>query len=158
VLVLCLLVPLAALVAVISTVRSHTQTGTGVATVTPTINPRLVLRPHTVAFSGVLKDGSQLRGTLYPGFATQQNTLHVVIQRKGQLVARGHLDLSATMLGMHMLPVKGRLSAGHNGYSGLLYVPMFGNYRATIVLTAPGTHTTGVVTLSVPISLPGLGS
>src|SRR5689334_17237233 len=71
---------------------------------TPTIDPRLVLHPHTVAIAVVLTDDVRLTGTLAPDLPGK-NTFDVVLQGSLARARSGSpLRLEATMLGMRMAP------------------------------------------------------
>ena len=121
---------------------------------TPTVDPRLIVRPRTVAIAGVLSNGLHLAGTFYPAYPGR-NTLYLTVRRgaQGRYVA-GRIALSATMPGMAMLPVRGTLAAGGQRYTGTLTLPMFGTYRVTVAIATPGAAATGAITLT--LSLPGL--
>ena len=136
--------------------------GCGSATVTPpptptviptaTLDPRLILRAHTVTFSGALSGGARISGGIYPAFAYQRNTLHVTVRRAdGTVVHGGHITLVVTMPGMHMIPVKATLQAVSQAYSGVIILPMFGRYHIQTVVTSPSGRYSGAVALLLPI-------
>lgn len=52
-----------------------------------------------------------------------------------------------------MRPIVATLQARGEGYSGTLLLPMFGLYRATVVVSRAERRYRGVVTLALP--LPG---
>jgi hypothetical protein len=121
---------------------------------TPTVDPRLIVRPRTIRITGTLSNGLHLDGTLYPAYPGR-NTLHLTVPRGTQRWYGGdHIALSATMPGMAMRPIKGTLVARGHRYTGALTLPMFGTYRVGVVMAAPGAATTGSITLT--LSLPGV--
>jgi hypothetical protein len=123
------------------------------APATPTVDPRLILRPHSIHIAGVLSHGLRLSGTAYPAYPGR-NVLRLAVQQGATPLARGgHVALSATMPGMAMPPLHATLAASDRGYRGALMLPMFGTYRVAVVISTPRARVSGTITLTLP--LPG---
>ncbi|MCA1598267.1 MAG: hypothetical protein LC769_04475 [Chloroflexi bacterium] len=119
---------------------------------TPTIDPRLVIRPRSVPVRAPLTDGAEARGTLYPAYPGR-NTLHLVIRWHGRpLSPTAPLTLVATMRGMAMRPIQATLVARGGSYAGTVTLPMFGAYQARIAVVTPHGRAHGTLTLR--LSLP----
>jgi hypothetical protein len=121
---------------------------------TPTVDPRLIVRPRTIPIAGTFANGPHLDGTLYPAYPGR-NTLDLTVPRGTQRRSGGdRIALSASMPGMAMRPVNGTLIAHGHRYIGTLMLPMFGTYRIEVVVASPGAAATGSITLT--LSLPGV--
>jgi hypothetical protein len=121
----------------------------------PTVDPRLIIHPQTVAIAGVLSGGMHLSGTLYPTIPGA-NTLRLTLRRgSGEPVLGAHIRLVATMPGMALVHGRAVLAFRHGRYSGVLRLPMFGFYLAQVVVDTPAGHYTGVITLTLPLPLSG---
>jgi len=119
----------------------------------PTVDPRLVIVPRTAPIQGALSGGARLRGTLSPAIPGP-NTLRLrASDGAGARIEGGRLRLVVTMPGMRMRPIVVTLQAHGEDYSGTLPLPMFGLYRATVVVSKAERRYTGPVTLV--LSLPG---
>jgi hypothetical protein len=120
----------------------------------PTIDSRLILRPHNVPVHGTMVGGAVLSGSIYPGIPYRTNTIQLTLTRGGHtLAATGGASLSVSMVGMQMLPVKAVLHPAGSGYSGTLYLPMFGSYRGPITVATSSGSLTGTIEVTAP--LPG---
>ena len=118
---------------------------------TATVDPRLLIRPQTIRVDGALTSSTRLRGTLTPSIPGP-NTLRLVVrQAAGTLVLGGRVEIVATMPGMAMVPARATLIARGAGYTGIISLPMFGRYRAQVVVTTPHARYTGVTTLAMPL-------
>ena len=94
-----------------------------------------------------------MTGTLAPTLPGP-NTLHLVVSgRAGVAVQASHVGLVVTMPGMAMRPIKATLVSRGHGYAGVIRLPMFGYYRAAVVVTGRAGRYTGALTLEIP--LPG---
>ena len=121
---------------------------------TPTIDPRLILHPHTVAIAAGLTYGLRLRGTLTPDLPGI-NALDLALSDPQSRRAHGSgLRLEATMPGMQMSPVHATLPSSSGRYSGPISLPMFGTYRVAVEVSTTNGMVTGVLTVTIP--LPGL--
>ncbi len=121
---------------------------------TPTIDPRLILHPHTVAIAAALTHGLRLHGTLAPDLPGI-NALDLALSSSQTRLAHGSgLRLEATMPGMPMLPVHATLPSSSGRYSGPISLPMFGTYRVAVEVSTTNGMVTGVLTVTIP--LPGL--
>ncbi len=121
---------------------------------TPTIDPRLILHPHTVAIAASLTHGLRLRGTLAPDLPGI-NALDLALYDPQTRRAHGsRLRLEATMPGMPMSPVHATLTNTLGRYSGPISLPMFGTYRVAVEMSTTNGMATGVLTVTIP--LPGL--
>lgn len=114
---------------------------------TATIDPRLILHPHTVTAVASLPDLGTAHLRLYPGIPGQQH-IALILPRS---VRAATLTVRATMVGMAMPPVLGTLTRQGRVYRGRLNCPMFGQYRLQIRLPARGSFA-----LRVALSLPAL--
>ena len=130
-----------------------TQGSSSAPAATPTVDPRLVLRAHTVPVTGTLA-GTTLHGTLYPGFPGA-NTIQITAPDLGGMAdgASAYIDVVATMPGMRMIPVSARLQAHNGAYSGTLPLPMFGVYTARLTLVHGAEHQHGTAQLSLPLTI-----
>lgn len=115
------------------------------------VDPRLVVRPHTERLSVPLTGGPRLAGSLYPALPGP-NTLRLAALQ-GDRATSGRVEVTVTMLGMAMTPVHATLSAHGHGYSGTVTLPMFGHYRAGIVVHTPSGRYSGAVIIA--LTLPG---
>ncbi len=119
---------------------------------TPTVDPRLILRPRTAPVAAVLSPRWPLTGTLYPAYPGR-NTLRLRLESPDQAaLARSSISLEVTMPGMAMPPIRVVLHGQGGRASGVLTLPMFGVYRAQVVVVTPSGRATGV--LALPLSLP----
>jgi hypothetical protein len=55
------------------------------------------------------------------------------------------------MPGMAMRPITATLLARGHGYAGVIRLPMFGFYRAAVVVTARAGRYMGTFTLEIPL-------
>jgi hypothetical protein len=108
------------------------QTGPA-STPIPTIDPRLIILPHTASFHGTLAPNLPLAGTLYPCIAYRPNRLVITVPASIAQPAP-FLSLVATMPDMRMVPVRARLVRHGQRYLGTINLPMFGVYDLHIVL------------------------
>lgn len=113
----------------------------------PTIDPRLILHPHTVTAAASLRDIGVAHLQMYPGIPGQQR-VHLVLPAS---VHASSLTVRATMVGMAMPSVSGTLTRHGNSYRGKLRLAMFGRYRLQIRLPARGSFA-----FRVALSLPAL--
>jgi len=121
---------------------------------TPTIDPRLILHPHTVAIAAALTHAVRLRGTLAPDLPGI-NMLDLALSSPASRLPHGSgLRLEATMPGMRMPPVRATLAYATGRYSGPINLPMFGTYHVAIEEPTTAGIVTGVLTVTIP--LPGL--
>lgn len=123
----------------------------GAYTAHPSVDPRLVLAPRTVAIQEALPRGLQLRGTLFPAFPGPNRVRLVASHGAGARIGTGHMHLVVTMPGMPMRPIAATLSAHGDSYSGTLHLPMCGLYRAAVALSTARSRYTGVLTFVVPL-------
>jgi len=116
---------------------------------TPTIDPRLVLKPHAVPVKARFHT-VEISGTLYPSLPGH-NILRLSV--RGDRGDAGRFvggDVVVTMSGMRMAPSRAHLRV--QGYSlvGTIELAMFGRYLARITLH--GNHSvSGTVPLTVPL-------
>jgi len=116
------------------------------------VDPRLILHARTSGVGGVLTGGVRVDGTLYPTLPGP-NTLRLRLRRaSGTMVAR-QVRVVVTMPGMAMAPVTATLTAHGRSYAGVIRLPMFGEYRATVVVRTPVRRYGGSVALAVPLDL-----
>jgi hypothetical protein len=121
---------------------------------TPTVDPRLIIRPRHAPVAAVLSHGVRLTGTLYPAYPGR-NTLRLAVQGRSGAPAPGNrVALVASMPGMAMAPIRATLVARDHHYVGILTLPMFGTYPAQVVVDTPTGRATGSLTLA--LSLPRL--
>jgi hypothetical protein len=126
---------------------STSRTPAGVHTPNRKVDPRLVMVSRTTAVQARLSSDARLTGTLSPTIPGS-NTLHLVIRDKaGAIVRGGHLRLSTTMPGMRMVPIITTLVPQSDGYSGVLLLPMFGRYRATVRTDTPTGRYAGTLAI-----------
>ena len=117
----------------------------------PAIDPRLIVRAHTVPIAGTL--GSlAVQGSLYPGLPGG-NTVRISLGDTGGLAPSSYLTLVVTMPGMRMVPVTATLPARDGAYSGIVPIPMFGSYAARLTLVRGGVRQHGTIQFSVPLQL-----
>ena len=118
---------------------------------TPTIDPRLLIVPQTTTVQARLTADMRLSGTLSPTIPGPNALSLTIRDRAGHLVRGGRLHLVATMPGMDtgMVPSRAVLAPHGDRYSGQLSLPMFGRYRATVAIAAPGGPYTGTLTIGV---------
>jgi hypothetical protein len=117
------------------------------------LDPRLVLHRQTVPFSGTIAGGVSVDGTLWPSLPGL-NTISLRLLRPGRQVARAdRLSLVLSMPGMTMLPVHATLIASGQGYRGRAILPMFGRYRARVDAAIASGRYTGVLNLTLPLTL-----
>jgi hypothetical protein len=120
----------------------------------PTVDPRLIIRPRHAPLAAILSHGVRLAGTLYPAYPGR-NTLRLALQGHSDAPAPGNrVALVATMPGMAMAPIRATLVARNHHYVGALTLPMFGTYRAQVVVDTPAGRATA--TLALALSLPRL--
>lgn len=112
-------------------------------------DPRLILYPRTVRVAALLPGGRRLEGSLYPALLGPNR---LSVQMRGAGMSGGRVEVTATMRGMAMAPVRATLVAHRHGYSGALRLPMFGQYRARVVVVTPSGRYSGALTLA--LSLP----
>jgi hypothetical protein len=118
-----------------------------------TVDPRLVLRPQAVPFSGTIAGGVALGGTLSPSLPGA-NTITLRIALPGGRAAQGgHVSLVLSMTGMAMRAVHATLTASGQGYRGSAVLPMFGRYRAEVDAMTAGGRYSGAIGLAMPLSL-----
>jgi hypothetical protein len=134
--------------------RAHRSTSSPTVPVQPTVDPRLIIRPHNTPIAAVLSHGVRLAGTVYPAYPGR-NTLRLAVQgRSGAPVPTNPGALVASMPGMAMAPIRATLLARNHHYVGSLTLPMFGTYRVQVVVDTPAGRATGMLTLT--LSLPHL--
>ena len=134
--------------------RAHQSTSSPTVPVQPTVDPRLIIRPRHAPVAAVLSHGVRLTGTLYPAYPGR-NTLRLAVQGRSGAPAPGNrVALVASMPGMAMAPIRATLVARDHHYVGILTLPMFGTYRAQVVVDTPTGRATGSLTLA--LSLPRL--
>ena len=118
---------------------------------TPTSDPRLVVRAHTVRISGTLGNLA-VHGTLYPGLPGG-NMVRLAVGGASAPAPSAYLTLLVTMPGMRMAPATARLPARGREFSALVRLPMFGSYTARLTLGGSGVRRQGRIQLSVPLQL-----
>jgi len=114
-----------------------------------TMDARLIIRPRTVAVQGTLSKGMRVVGTLFPDYPGP-NTVRLVVTGSSGRGARW-INLTVTMPGMAMPPVRARMAARDGRSSAVLALPMFGVYRMEVAVRTQGRPATGVVTLTLPL-------
>jgi hypothetical protein len=120
------------------------------------VDPRLVLHPHAVPFSGSIAGGVSVDGTLWPSLPGL-NTLSLRILLPGRQVAHsGRVHLVLSMPGMAMRPMQATLTARSQGYRGSIALPMFGRYRAQVDAWTAGGRYAGAFSLTLPLTLASL--
>ena len=124
---------------------------TAPAATTPTSDPRLIVRAHTVRIAGTLGDLA-VHGTLYPGLPGG-NMVRLAVGGTSAPAPSAYLTLLVTMPGMRMAPVRAMLPARGGAFSGLVPLPMFGSYTARLTLARNGMRQQGRIQLSVPLQL-----
>jgi hypothetical protein len=134
--------------------RAHLSASSPTVPAQPTVDPRLIIRPRHAPIAAILSHGVRLAGTLYPAYPGR-NTLRLAVQGRSGTPAPGHrVVLVAGMPGMAMAPIRATLVARDHRYVGTLTLPMFGAYRAQVVVDTPAGRATGTLTLT--LSLPHL--
>jgi hypothetical protein len=134
--------------------RAHLSASSPTVPVQPTVDPRLIIRPRHVPIAAVLSHGVWLAGTVYPAYPGR-NTLRLAVQgHAGAPTPAQRVALVASMPGMAMTPIRATLVARDHHYVGTLTLPMFGTYRAQVVVDTPDGCATGRLTLA--LSLPHL--
>jgi hypothetical protein len=119
----------------------------------PTIDASLILHPRSTRIAAHLAGGITLRGTLSPTLPGA-NTVHVMVYtHSGTPVTAGRLTLNATMPGMVMAPVRAILHAHAGGFTGVLHLPMFGEYVARVAFTDTPHPWHGTLALTLPLVL-----
>jgi hypothetical protein len=114
-----------------------------------TIDPRLVLHPHTTTFTARVAAELTLRGRLYPTLPGR-NTLCIFL-RAG--VHPAQIRVVATMSSMRMVPVRATLRRQGNGYRGIILLPMFGVYRAQLFFQTGKRTLSGTIRLTLALPL-----
>jgi hypothetical protein len=120
---------------------------------TPTVDPRLIIRPRQAPVAATLSNGVRLAGTLYPAYPGR-NTLHLDVRGHARLAPGSRIVLVATMPGMAMAPIRATLVAQGTRYVGAVNLPMFGSYQTQLAVDTPAGRARGILTLS--LSLPQL--
>jgi hypothetical protein len=134
--------------------RAHLSASSPTVPAQPSVDPRLIIRPRSAPVAAVLSHGVRLAGTLYPAYPGR-NTLRLAVQGRTRASAPGNrVVLVASMPGMAMAPIRATLVALDHHYVGTVTLPMFGTYRAQVVVDTPAGRATGTLTLI--LSLPGL--
>jgi hypothetical protein len=134
--------------------RAHLSASRPTVPAQPTVDTRLIIRPRHAPVAAVLSHGVRLAGTLYPAYPGR-NTLRLAAQGRAGAPAPGkRVALVAGMPGMAMAPIRATLVARDHHYVGTLRLPMFGAYRARVVMDTPAGRAKGTLTLT--LSLPGL--
>ena len=110
-----------------------------------------MLQPRTVGVGAVLTGGLRVTGTLAPTLPGPNTVQLVVRGRAGATVPASHVGLVVTMPGMAMRPIKVALVSQGHGYAGVIRLPMFGFYRAAVVVTARAGRYMGGFTLEIPL-------
>jgi len=111
-----------------------------------------IIRPRKTPIGAFLSHGVWLAGTLYPAYPGR-NTLRLAVQgRSGAPAPANRVALVASMPGMAMAPIRATLVARDHHDVGTLTLPMFGAYRAQVVVDTPAGRATGTLTLT--LSLP----
>jgi hypothetical protein len=132
---------------------SAQSTATSSPRPTPTVDPRLIIRPRQAPVAATLSNGVRLAGTLYPAYPGR-NTLHLDVRGHARLAPGSRIVLVATMPGMAMAPIHATLVAQGARYVGAVNLPMFGSYQAHLAADTPTGHARGTLILS--LSLPRL--
>jgi len=119
-----------------------------------TVDPRLILHARTSGVGGVLAGGVRVDGTLYPALPGP-NTLRLTLRRaSGATASAARVTVVVTMSGMDMPPVAATLAAHGRAYTGVIRLPMFGDYQARLVVRTPaGKRYTGVIALTAPLDV-----
>ncbi len=123
---------------------------------TPTIDPRFILRPQTLAVTATLAAEAahavSLRGTLSPSLPGL-NTLRLSPAASVSSLFAGvrQIDVSVSMPGMLMAPVRARLTSHGADYTGPVRLTMIGTYNAAMDFVVAGRHFSGTARLTVPI-------
>ena len=103
-----------------------------------TIDPRLILQPHTVSQT-VYASGLGLTLTASP-LLPGGNHFEVRLGEHGRPLAGARVILTARMIGMAMRPITVPLSEVRPGrYTGMGPLAMFGPWRITVHVDRPGT-------------------
>lgn len=118
------------------------------------VDPRLILRARATGVGGMLAGGVYVSGTLYPALPGP-NTLRLTLRRTSgaTLLPAGQVRAVVTMPGMAMPPVAATLTAHGRSYAGAIRLPMFGAYRARLVVRTPAGRYTGAVAVTVPLDV-----
>jgi hypothetical protein len=147
-----LLLLLGALLGVQGLTRPHSHPSSAQALTTST-DVGLILRPHTVRFSGALAGGASIEGTLSPSLPGPNAISLRVILPGGRAARDGRVALTLDMPGMVMRPVRAVLTGSGQGYRGRISLPMFGSYLAQVVAATTLGQYTGTLIISLPLSL-----
>ncbi|MGI8968438.1 MAG: hypothetical protein ACR2GA_04965 [Chloroflexota bacterium] len=117
------------------------------ASVPPTVDPRLILHPHTVTAHAYAGRHASLTLRLYPAIpGKQQIQLTFSPARRAPV-----LTLRATMVGMSMPAIRAHIRRHGATYHGTMALPMFGEY--SIAVSAPGRPP---MTVRVVLPLPNV--
>jgi hypothetical protein len=116
------------------------------------IDPRLVIHPARTQVQAVLSNGIIVTGFLSPTIPGK-NRVRLVIHRG---VTGAHrpaaITLTVMMRGMPMAPARATLiRSAHDDYAGTITLPMFGVYRASVVVTTPAGKQRGIMTIKLPL-------
>jgi len=111
----------------------------------------IILRARTMRVQGALGTNVQVSGTLSPALPGL-NTLRLSVRRSpGADVRARQVMATVTMPGMDMPPIVATLAPHGHGYAGVIRLPMFGEYRASLVVRALAGRYTGIVALTIPL-------
>jgi len=101
-----------------------------------------------------LAGGVRVDGTLYPALPGP-NTLRLTLRRaSGATASAARVTVVVTMPGMDMPPVAATLAAHGRAYTGVIRLPMFGDYQARLVVRTPaGKRYMGVIALTAPLDV-----
>jgi len=119
---------------------------------------QLVVRGHSQALGATLAGGVRVSGTLYPALPGANRltlTLHGRAD-EGGAHSRGTLRLRVTMPGMGMPPIRVVLHGQAGRYRGAIVLPMFGAYRAHVVLVVGRGQWQGTLQVLVPLLTTGM--
>lgn len=120
-----------------------------------TIDPRLIVRPHTLTQSATV-GGLRMALTVTPVLPGPNRFALSLIER-GRPVAAARVRMAARMIGMSMRPVTLAMSEGRRGrYEARAPLAMFGRWRLSMRIDRPGaaplTHRF-TVEMNVPAGL-----
>lgn len=121
------------------------------------VDPRLILHARASVVRSALNSGVRVDGTLYPslpGPNTLRLTMPGMSGAPGRAASVGRVEVVVTMPGMAMPPIAATLTAHGRDYAGIIGLPMFGDYRARLVVRTPaGKRYTGAIALTVPLDV-----
>ena len=118
----------------------------------PTVDPRLIIHARRTGIAGALYGGIGVSGSLYPTLPGVNTVRLLLREGAGRPLVGGRISLVVTMPGMPMAPIRSVLTATAQGYRGALHLPMFGAYRAQVVVAAAAGRYRGAI--PIVVSLP----